>query len=60
MQVASLAKRIKALSDRAEADPMQFFRPTLPQQKFINDPSHIKLLLGGNQVGKLQAAATYC
>ena len=52
MQVASLAKRIKALSDRAEADPMQFFRPTLPQQKFINDPSHIKLLLGGNQVGK--------
>lgn len=56
MQIASLAKRIKALSDRAEADPMQFFRPTLPQQRFINDPSHIKLLLGGNQVGKTASA----
>lgn len=56
MQISKLAHRIKALKDRAEADPMKHFRPTLPQQRFINDPSHIKLLLGGNQVGKTASA----
>ena len=52
----NLAKRIHSLKSRSHVDPMSYFVPTRPQQQWINDPSHIKLLLGGNQTGKTASA----
>ena len=54
--LCSIANRIKALQGRAKVDPMLYFIPTPPQKKWIEDTSHIKLLLGGNQVGKTASA----
>jgi hypothetical protein len=56
MHIKTLAKSIKKLQSRAFEDPMLYFVPTLPQSQWINDPSPIKLLLGGNQVGKTASA----
>ena len=47
----------KALAERTEKDPLKYFRPTKPQKDFLADPAKIKLLLGGNQIGKTRAAA---
>ena len=44
------------LKERSTRDPLRFFRPTPPQKAFINDPSPVKMLLGGNQVGKTYAS----
>lgn len=43
---------IKKLHQRTLEDPIRYFVPTRPQRDFINDPSKIKMLLGGNQIGK--------
>ena len=56
---SSLLRGVKELQRRAERDPLTYFQPTPPQHKFLSDPSKLKLLLGGNQVGKSIAAA-YC
>ena len=56
MRLKSLAQSVKTLHARAYIDPMSYFVPTPPQQKWINDPSNIKLLLGGNQTGKTASA----
>lgn len=56
MSLESLAKQISILKKRSIEDPMTYFVPTKPQQKWINDSSPIKLLLGGNQVGKTASA----
>ena len=55
MSVLALARRISSLKERSSADPFSYFRPTKPQKAFIDDPSPIKLLLGGNQTGKTAA-----
>ena len=45
-------KSVKKLQQRAIEDPVSYFVPTKPQSDFINDKSKIKMLLGGNQIGK--------
>ena len=52
MSVLSVATRLKELKSRSYIDPFRYFVPTKPQNQFINDPSKIKMLLGGNQIGK--------
>tara|TARA_B100000927_G_scaffold190579_1_gene153635 strand:+ start:910 stop:2343 length:1434 start_codon:yes stop_codon:yes gene_type:complete len=54
--LVNFAKRLKSLKNRTTKDPLSWWRPTIPQSRFINDKSPIKLLLGGNQVGKTSAA----
>jgi hypothetical protein len=56
LKLSTLAKSIDTLKSRSYHDPLNYFVPTRPQQQWINDPSHIKLLLGGNQTGKTAAA----
>lgn len=56
MNLRSLAKRVSTLKERSFVDPMSYFVPTRPQSQWINDPSPIKLLLGGNQTGKTASA----
>ena len=48
-------KNVMRLKERSTQDPLRFFCATPPQQAFINDPNPVKLLLGGNQVGKTYA-----
>lgn len=43
------------LKERSTQDPLRFFCATPPQRAFINDPNPVKMLLGGNQVGKTYA-----
>ncbi len=52
----SFIKNVLRLKERSTRDPLRFFRPTPPQRAFINDPSPVKMLLGGNQVGKTYAS----
>jgi hypothetical protein len=49
-------KNMRRLRDRTTKNPLAYFCPTPPQEKWLKDPSKIKLLLGGNQVGKTYAA----
>ena len=56
MSLKELAQRSKILEERAKANPIAYFRPTPPQEKFLNDESKIKLLRGGNQTGKTAAS----
>ena len=51
-----LAKNLKRLQARTNTDPLRFWRATPPQYQYIQDSSRIKLLLGGNQVGKTSAS----
>ena len=51
-----LARQIMQLQQRAQKNPIAYFRPTPPQLAFLKDPSPIKLLLGGNQVGKTRCS----
>jgi hypothetical protein len=50
-----IARSILELERRVQENPLSYFRPTPPQEAFLRDPSPIKLLLGGNQVGKTAA-----
>jgi len=52
----TFAKKIKHLQARADRDPLHWWRGTIPQNQFLRDPAPIKLLLGGNQVGKTSAS----
>ena len=56
MNLVTMAKSIKYLEGRTKADPLVYFRPTPPQRAFLADPKKIKMLRGGNQVGKTAAA----
>ena len=56
MSLCGLAKRIHYLKSKSHQDPLSYFHPTKPQNQFLNDPSKLKMLLGGNQVGKTAAA----
>lgn len=56
MSICGLASRIYWLKQKSKEDPLSYFRPTRPQSKFLDDKSKIKMLLGGNQVGKTAAA----
>ena len=56
MNIRSMAKTTRRLKRRAEKNPLIYFCPTPPQLAFLKDgASKIKLLLGGNQVGKTAA-----
>lgn len=57
MSISTVGKRVKWLRKKSESNPLVYFRPTKPQRKFINDPSNLKLFLGGNQTGKTAAAS---
>jgi hypothetical protein len=46
---------MRRLRERAVRNPLAYFCPTPPQEAFLRDTSKIKLLLGGNQVGKTYA-----
>ena len=48
-------KNVMRLKERSTQDPLRFFCATPPQRAFINDPNPVKMLLGGNQVGKTYA-----
>ena len=51
-----LTRQVLQLKRRAAINPLSYFRPTPPQLTFLKDPSPIKLLLGGNQVGKTRCS----
>ena len=61
--ICGLGQRILWLKKRSENNPLMYFRPTPPQEKFINatnpdgSPAELRLFLGGNQTGKTAAAA---
>ena len=48
-------KNVMRLKERSTQDPLRFFCATPPQRAFINDPNPVKMLQGGNQVGKTYA-----
>ena len=52
MSGVAAARALMALRNKAKQNPLAYFRPTPPQEAFLRDSSPIKLLLGGNQVGK--------
>ena len=52
MTLKALHKLAKGLQNVAQADPLRFWSPTPVQQRYLQDSSKIKLLRGGNQIGK--------
>lgn len=56
MSIRSITRNVRAMKQRATNNPLAYFRPTPPQNAWMRDKSKIKLLLGGNQVGKTMAA----
>ena len=54
--IQTATKKLRTLRSRSVSDPLSYFRPTPPQETWLKDTSKIKLLLGGNQVGKTFAA----
>ena len=57
MSICGLAQRMRWLQSKAQEDPIRWYRPTRPQREFILDTSHVKALIGGNQIGKTVSAA---
>ena len=55
MSIRDTTKNLRRLRNRATQNPLAYFCPTPPQEAWLRDPSKIKLLLGGNQVGKTYA-----
>ena len=55
MNLAHLARAVSAAKQRAEIRPLDFARFTPPQLAWLSDPSKIRILRGGNQVGKSYA-----
>jgi hypothetical protein len=51
MSIRDTTKNLRRLRNRATQNPLAYFCPTPPQEAWLRDPSKIKLLLGGNQVG---------
>lgn len=64
MTLQALHKLAKGLQGVAQADPLRFWSPTPVQQRYLQDDSKIKLLRGGNQIGKSVCGAyeaiSYC
>ena len=60
MNLAHLREAVDAAKDRAEIRPLDFVRWTPPQRAFLTDPSPVKLMRGGNQVGKTWAQLAEC
>lgn len=54
-ELASLARGLDALSRRADADPLAYFRPTGPQRDFLSCSAPVAMLRAGNQLGKTVA-----
>ena len=55
MNLAYLASAVVAAKERAELRPLDFVRWTPPQRAWLADPAPVKLMRGGNQVGKTYA-----
>ena len=55
MSMRHITRNIRKIKQRANTNPLAYFRPTPPQHRWMQDTSKIKLLLGGNQVGKTMA-----
>jgi hypothetical protein len=53
--IQAATKNMRRLRDRTNLNPLAYFCPTPPQERWLKDKSKIKLLLGGNQVGKTYA-----
>jgi hypothetical protein len=56
MSLCQMAKKLSWLRKKSENDPLVYYRPTPPQKAYLADPSPIKALIGGNQVGKTVAS----
>ncbi len=56
MSLSGFYNGVRSLKQRSSSNPLAYFRPTPPQLAFMQDSSQIKLLLGGNQVGKTLCA----
>ena len=52
MNLSHLAEATLALKARSDTRPLEYVRWTPPQLRFLSDPAPVKLLRGGNQVGK--------
>ena len=55
-ELLGFARKVKTLQRITENDPLSWWRPTYSQKAFLEDNSRLRLLLGGNQVGKTSAA----
>ena len=55
MSLAHLAGAVQAAKERADIRPLDFIRWTPPQRAWLSDSSPVKLMRGGNQVGKTYA-----
>ena len=57
MNLAALAKASRSLSHQLDRNRLEMWRPTPPQQAWLENRSRIRLFRGGNQIGKTVAAA---
>lgn len=55
MSLSALATAAHTLGQRANADPLAYYRPTPPQLRFLQSTAQIKLFRAGNQAGKTWA-----
>lgn len=55
-RISQFAQKLRKIHDRTKKDPLLYLRLSKPQQAFIDDPSRLKCLVGGNQTGKTTAA----
>ena len=56
MNLAALAKASRSLSHQLDRNRLEMWKPTPPQQQWLESRTPIRLLRGGNQVGKTAAA----
>ena len=55
MSLKKLKNSLLSLDEISQANPLKYWRGTKPQNEFLKDPARIKLLRGGNQIGKSTA-----
>lgn len=58
MSLVGLARGLDVLARRAQADPLAYFRPTVPQLEFLRCTAPVAMLRAGNQLGKTIAGLT--
>lgn len=58
MSLVGLARGLDVLARRAQADPLAYFRPTVPQLEFLKCTAPVAMLRAGNQLGKTIAGLT--
>ena len=56
MSIRTITRNVRAIKSRATNNRWHILGTTPPQYAWMRDSSKIKLLLGGNQVGKTMAA----